>query len=269
MLSHAVLCAAPCLQLRPQLAVSVLEKTKLLKWLLARLKVKGSDGNKQYASELLAILMQVREGGGGRGGEGRGGEGREGGGVVLYSYRHAGQIAARGVRWRLLTDAVMHISCIVYRCPAAQALLLVAFARCTVHSIGLPPSQPSAVTLCCCCRCRCRCWGSFPLPRAMSPTRRCWARATALMFCWCAWLASSPRSLQMNWSMRQWRTCLMRCAHACCCQLTGALRQGASWVQLVSAKENMDVHTDGCGMVSVMMYVAKYAQNLFLGPNMS
>lgn len=47
------------LQLRPALAEAVLARTKLLKWLLSRIKVKGSDSNKQYASEVLSILMQV------------------------------------------------------------------------------------------------------------------------------------------------------------------------------------------------------------------
>lgn len=46
-------------QLRPALAESLLERTKLLKWLLARIRVKASDSNKQYASEILSILMQV------------------------------------------------------------------------------------------------------------------------------------------------------------------------------------------------------------------
>jgi hypothetical protein len=49
------------LQLRPSLAEAVLERTKLLKWLLTRIRVKASDSNKQYASEILSILMQVRE----------------------------------------------------------------------------------------------------------------------------------------------------------------------------------------------------------------
>lgn len=34
------------------------EKTKLLKWLMSKIKVKEFDGNKQYASEILAILLQ-------------------------------------------------------------------------------------------------------------------------------------------------------------------------------------------------------------------
>jgi hypothetical protein len=51
----------PCrlLQLRPALAEWVLERTKLLKWLLTRIRVKASDSNKQYASEILSILVQV------------------------------------------------------------------------------------------------------------------------------------------------------------------------------------------------------------------
>lgn len=38
------------------------EKTKLLTWLLRRLKRREFDTNKQYASEILAILMQARAG---------------------------------------------------------------------------------------------------------------------------------------------------------------------------------------------------------------
>lgn len=37
----------------------MLQRTKLLKWLLARVRRRASDTNKQYAAELLAILMQV------------------------------------------------------------------------------------------------------------------------------------------------------------------------------------------------------------------
>lgn len=47
-------------QITPQLAETVFEKTALLKWLLARVRRRASDSNRLYASELLAILMQVR-----------------------------------------------------------------------------------------------------------------------------------------------------------------------------------------------------------------
>jgi beta-catenin-like protein 1 len=57
---HCALLLLLLLQLRPALAEAVLQRTKLLKWLLSRIKVKGSDSNKQYASEVLSILMQVR-----------------------------------------------------------------------------------------------------------------------------------------------------------------------------------------------------------------
>lgn len=40
--------------------MTALERTGLLKWLLARVRRRGSDGNRLYASELLAILMQAR-----------------------------------------------------------------------------------------------------------------------------------------------------------------------------------------------------------------
>ena len=41
-----------------QIAEWVLEKTKLLIWLLSRLRPREFDSNKQYTSELLAILIQ-------------------------------------------------------------------------------------------------------------------------------------------------------------------------------------------------------------------
>ncbi len=42
-------------------ARQVVDKTKLLKWLLARLRGREFDGNKQEASELLAVLVQGSE----------------------------------------------------------------------------------------------------------------------------------------------------------------------------------------------------------------
>ncbi len=48
------------LQINPDLSSVLVDKTRLLKWLLGRLKRRDFDANKQYASELLAILMQVR-----------------------------------------------------------------------------------------------------------------------------------------------------------------------------------------------------------------
>ncbi|KAJ1281756.1 hypothetical protein BS78_04G330000 [Paspalum vaginatum] len=46
------------LDLRPHLADKVCDGTKLLRWLLSRVKVREFDANKQYASEILAILLQ-------------------------------------------------------------------------------------------------------------------------------------------------------------------------------------------------------------------
>jgi len=46
------------LDLRPNLADKVCDGTKLLRWLLSRLKAREFDANKQYASEILAILLQ-------------------------------------------------------------------------------------------------------------------------------------------------------------------------------------------------------------------
>lgn len=46
------------IEVKPAVAELVCEKTKLLKWLMSKIKVKEFDGNKQYASEILAILLQ-------------------------------------------------------------------------------------------------------------------------------------------------------------------------------------------------------------------
>lgn len=46
------------IEVKPTVAELVCEKTKLLKWLLGKIKVREFDGNKQYASEILAILLQ-------------------------------------------------------------------------------------------------------------------------------------------------------------------------------------------------------------------
>ncbi|PRW61313.1 beta-catenin 1 [Chlorella sorokiniana] len=46
------------IEVRPDIAEQVVAKTKLLKWLLARLRPRETDSNKQYASEILAILVQ-------------------------------------------------------------------------------------------------------------------------------------------------------------------------------------------------------------------
>ncbi|GAA0169629.1 hypothetical protein LIER_24071 [Lithospermum erythrorhizon] len=46
------------IEVKLTVAEVVCERTKLLKWLLGRIKVKEFDGNKQYASEILAILLQ-------------------------------------------------------------------------------------------------------------------------------------------------------------------------------------------------------------------
>lgn len=46
------------IEVKPEVAEMVCERTKVLKWLLGRIKVREFDGNKQYASEILAILLQ-------------------------------------------------------------------------------------------------------------------------------------------------------------------------------------------------------------------
>ncbi|KAL5574297.1 hypothetical protein UlMin_023894 [Ulmus minor] len=45
-------------EVKPAVAEMVCDRTKLLKWLLGKIKVREFDGNKQYASEILAILLQ-------------------------------------------------------------------------------------------------------------------------------------------------------------------------------------------------------------------
>lgn len=47
------------IEVKPAVAEMVCEKTKLLKWLLGKIKVREFDSNKQYASEILAILLQT------------------------------------------------------------------------------------------------------------------------------------------------------------------------------------------------------------------
>lgn len=47
-------------QLVPTIADDMFEKTRLLKWLLTRLRVREFDANKLYASELLSMYLQAR-----------------------------------------------------------------------------------------------------------------------------------------------------------------------------------------------------------------
>lgn len=46
------------IEVKPAVAELVCEKTNLLEWLLGKIKVREFDGNKQYALEILAILLQ-------------------------------------------------------------------------------------------------------------------------------------------------------------------------------------------------------------------
>ncbi|KAF3444259.1 hypothetical protein FNV43_RR13949 [Rhamnella rubrinervis] len=46
------------IEVKPTVAELVCERTKLLKWLLGKIRVREFDSNKQYASEILAILLQ-------------------------------------------------------------------------------------------------------------------------------------------------------------------------------------------------------------------
>ncbi|KAM1100457.1 hypothetical protein ACFX15_006694 [Malus domestica] len=47
------------MEVKPAVAEMVCERTKLLKWLMGKIKVREFDGNKQYASEILAIMLQT------------------------------------------------------------------------------------------------------------------------------------------------------------------------------------------------------------------
>ncbi|KAL6555857.1 hypothetical protein OROHE_007131 [Orobanche hederae] len=46
------------IEVNPSVSELSCEKTKILKWLQARIKIREYDSNKQYASEILAILLQ-------------------------------------------------------------------------------------------------------------------------------------------------------------------------------------------------------------------
>ncbi|OWM64354.1 hypothetical protein CDL15_Pgr020320 [Punica granatum] len=46
------------IEVKPTVSELVCERTKLLRWLLAKIRAKEFDSNKQYASEILAILLQ-------------------------------------------------------------------------------------------------------------------------------------------------------------------------------------------------------------------
>ncbi|KAF6174653.1 hypothetical protein GIB67_006305 [Kingdonia uniflora] len=50
------------IEVKPAVADLVCERTKLLRWLLGKIKVREFDSNKQYASEILAILLQNSNG---------------------------------------------------------------------------------------------------------------------------------------------------------------------------------------------------------------
>lgn len=46
------------IEVKPTVSELICDRTKFLRWLLGRIKVREFDGNKQYASEILAILLQ-------------------------------------------------------------------------------------------------------------------------------------------------------------------------------------------------------------------
>jgi beta-catenin-like protein 1 len=48
-------------EVKPAVAELVCERTKLLRWILNRMKLREFDSNKFYASEILAILLQSSE----------------------------------------------------------------------------------------------------------------------------------------------------------------------------------------------------------------
>lgn len=54
-------CIENLVEIRPDIAILICEKTHILKFLLLRLKVKKFDANKLYCSEILSILLQADE----------------------------------------------------------------------------------------------------------------------------------------------------------------------------------------------------------------
>ncbi|KAJ0462638.1 putative beta-catenin-like protein [Helianthus annuus] len=46
------------IEVKPAVAEMVCERTKLMRWIVGKIKVREFDSNKQYASEILAILLQ-------------------------------------------------------------------------------------------------------------------------------------------------------------------------------------------------------------------
>ncbi|KAJ9564729.1 hypothetical protein OSB04_000695 [Centaurea solstitialis] len=46
------------IEVKPAVAEMVCERTKLLRWIVGKIKIREFDSNKQYASEILAILLQ-------------------------------------------------------------------------------------------------------------------------------------------------------------------------------------------------------------------
>uniref|UniRef100_A0A6N2N9P5 Beta-catenin-like protein 1 N-terminal domain-containing protein n=3 Tax=Salix TaxID=40685 RepID=A0A6N2N9P5_SALVM len=49
------------IEVEPKVAEMICEKTRVLKWLLGKLKLREFDSNKQYAAEILSILLQNSE----------------------------------------------------------------------------------------------------------------------------------------------------------------------------------------------------------------
>ena len=57
--AHGLSILENLVELVPEVATAVVEKTGLLRWLLARLRAPEAGGNRQYASEILAVLLQA------------------------------------------------------------------------------------------------------------------------------------------------------------------------------------------------------------------
>ncbi|XP_065850693.1 uncharacterized protein [Euphorbia lathyris] len=55
---HTLATIENLIEVKPAVAELVCERTKILRWLLSKIKVREFDSNKQYASEILAILLQ-------------------------------------------------------------------------------------------------------------------------------------------------------------------------------------------------------------------
>lgn len=145
-------------QVQPGLADVLVDKTKLLRWLLARLRRKDFDSNKQYASEVLAVLVQVW--------------GSWGGGCAAACVAGwGGGDRCLAVTSSMPSEAVLAVSS--HRAGVARRLGWMR-GQAVPEILNPKPLTP-------------------PTPRATWPTRPGWARPTASTCCSCAWRSTRAR----------------------------------------------------------------------------